>query len=214
MGTIALTGVGLVAACAIGGCGADVTQTVTSLAPPVKITVTRPLLPSDITGDAVTVTGVVDPAGATVDVAGRRATVVHGEFRARADVASQGKTTIAVVASASGSSPGGVAIVITRVRPPRQTASALAATGSVASGNGALGAPAVAIPCGPGVSIVNSVQCSYATSVQTAYTENGPGTYPVYNPVTGSHGSVTCMNVSAAAALCANFVGTFVYLTR
>jgi hypothetical protein len=205
----------LAAACLTGGCGTDTARTVTltTLALPVKITVTAPLLPREIKGNVVTVTGVVDPADAIVDVAGRHAKVVHGEFRSRASVAREGKTTIAVIASAPGSSPGGVAIVI-KLLPPRRHPTGTETAGSVGSSNGALYAPAAAIPCGPGVSIANSVQCSFATTVQAAYEENGPGTYPVYDPVTGSHGSVTCMNDGAATALCANFVGTFVYLTR
>jgi hypothetical protein len=207
----ALTGLALANASLVAGCGVSATRTVTrtAVAAPVVITVKGPLQARDISGNSVAVTGTVDPSDATVDVAGQRAQVMHGAFNAQARLASVGTTTIAVIANAPGSSPGGVAIVIERLRPRRVAHVNPGGSGATA---GAQGAPELAVPCGPGVSADDLAGCPFAANVQAAYAGKGPGTYPIYNPGTGSQDQVTCRK-DGATILCSGAAGTTVWLT-
>lgn len=101
---------------ATAGCGST-TTTISNAAATgprtVSVAVTSPTGGSVIAADSVVVRGTVDPASATVQVQGRPAVVGNGVFTVTADLHG-GKTTIDVIGSAPGATPGSTAVVVSR----------------------------------------------------------------------------------------------------
>ena len=101
----------------IAGCGSTTTTTTsttgTSASGSVTVTVTSPTSGTVIAADNVTVRGTVSPTNAVVQIQGQPAAVGNGVFTGTATLHG-GKTTIDVVASASGETPGSTSITVTR----------------------------------------------------------------------------------------------------
>lgn len=190
---------------ALSSCG-GATTTSTVAARAVVVAVTSPASGSVINANSVTVRGTVTPANATVSVAGQPAAVGNGVFSANANL-QRGKTTVDVIGSAPGMSPGSTSVVVDgpggSAGAPKPTSAAATSTGS--SGTTPSGAtPSVAYaassaggsgnqsPCGSGLMVGPDTSCAFAQNVEQAYRNNGPGTYDVASPVTGGTYSMSC----------------------
>lgn len=102
---------------ALGGCGSSDGEGAAT-GRQVRVDVASPADGAVIKGDRVTVRGTVTPADATVQVQGRAASVGNGVFVATATV-HRGKTTIDVIGSAPGATPGSTTVRVTRPRKPK-----------------------------------------------------------------------------------------------
>lgn len=118
---LALTAVAAVAvAITAAGCGSS---TATSADPHiVTVVVTSPTSGSVIAADNVTVRGTVTPTNATVQIQGQPAAVGNGVFTGTATL-HPGKTTIDVIGSAPGMTPGSTSVAVTQLstNPDSQT---------------------------------------------------------------------------------------------
>jgi hypothetical protein len=104
----------VLAACIVvlQACGSSSsTATNSAAAGPVTVVVTSPTSGSVIAGSNVVVRGTVSPPNATVQIQGQPAAVGNGVFTGTAALHA-GKTTIDVIGSAPGSSPGSTSIVV------------------------------------------------------------------------------------------------------
>jgi hypothetical protein len=107
-----------------------------------------------------------------------------------------GKTTIDVIGSAPGATPGSTSIVIARqttggsgtTRPASGTA-----TPAIANAGGYSGETA----CGGGLAVGPDTTCAFAENVRSAYASNGPGTVMAYSPVTNTTYAMTCSTGSS-----------------
>ncbi|MFI4991570.1 MAG: hypothetical protein ACHQHO_11755 [Solirubrobacterales bacterium] len=160
---------------------------------------TSPTSGSVIAGDSVVVRGTVDAASATVQVQGGPAVVGNGVFTATAELHG-GKTTIDVIGSAQGATPGSTSVVVSRQSgegSPRAGASSSPAQGASQA------TPAIAYehpgdraagqtPCGAGLAVGPNTTCAFAENVRNTYEASGPGTYAVYSPVTERTYTMNC----------------------
>jgi hypothetical protein len=207
-----LSGLALLGACAAAGCGtATAVTTRTVVAQRVVVKITAPVRAGQTNGSSVLVTGTVDPADATVDVAGQPAKVSGGMFTARASVATSGRTTIEAIANALGRSPGASAVVIVRQNAATQAAS-VSRLESSGLGQGTGSAPNLT-SCGAGVSAGPGTSCAFARNVQAAYIGAGAGSYEVFSPTTKMKYTMTC-RASGAGLVCTGGNGASVYLLR
>jgi hypothetical protein len=194
-----LRGMGVVAALVVAvpfvaGCGST-TTTSTVASGTVTVVVTSPASGTVIAADNVTVRGTVTPTNAVVQIQGQPAAVGNGVFTGTASLHGR-KTTIDVVGSAPGETPGSTSIAVTRQSSGgsggSHQQSSSGATPSVAHA-----APAGTGPnqtaCGGGLSVGPDTTCSFAENVRAAYLgNNGAGTVQVYSPVTQKTYSMTC----------------------
>ncbi|MGO9972271.1 MAG: hypothetical protein ACLP01_05575 [Solirubrobacteraceae bacterium] len=201
----------LVAAALLSGCGSSstVTRTSTSLAPRVVVRITSPANGASVDGGNVTVTGTVDPAGASVNVNGDQASVSGGTFVRRVSVPATGQSTIEAIATAPERSPGAAAILVSSAA---NGGSAGGPAGGGASGTSG-GAPTDSSSCGGGLSVGPSTSCAFARKVQAAYMGQGAGTYQVYSPVTKQQYAMTCM-ASNVIVTCQGASSAYVYFLR
>jgi hypothetical protein len=208
-----LSGLALVGACVAAGCGTSTAVTTrTVVAQRVVVKITAPVRAGEANGSSVLVTGTVDPADATVDVAGQPATVSGGRFTARASVATSGRTTIEAIAHALGRSPGASAVVIVRQSAAAQAGS-VSRLGSSGLGQGTGSAPNLT-SCGAGVSAGPGTSCGFARNVQAAYMMGaGAGSYEVFSPTTKMKYTMTC-RASGVGLVCTGGNGASVYLLR
>ena len=157
----------------------------------VTVTVTAPTSESVIAADSVTVRGTVSPADATVQVQGQPAAVGNGVFTANATLHG-GKTTIDVIGSAPGVTPGSTSIVIDRQsnggRPSSVTVTPTIVVPSTPSSGGTSGETS----CGNELSVGPNTTCPFAEDVRAAYDDSGPGTVMAYSPVTHLTYAMTC----------------------
>jgi heat shock protein HslJ len=186
-------------ALASSGCGSTTTTRNAADVGAVEVAVTAPSSGSVIAADQVMVRGTVTPANATVQVQGEPAAVGNGVFTGTATLHG-GKTTVDVIGSAPGASPGSTSVVIDRQ--------------STARGGGTGGttrqvspAPTPAIPnegdpssetsCGGGLAVGPDTTCAFAENVRSAYDGSGPGTVMAYSPVTNRTYAMTCSTGSS-----------------
>jgi heat shock protein HslJ len=179
----------VVLAFAVTGCGSTNSSAGSGT---VTVVVTSPTGGGVIAADNVTVRGTVNPPNATVQVQGRPAAVGNGVFTGTATLHG-GRTTIDVIGSASGATPGSTSITVTRqssrdskgsqhssgrsasptttvvrtVSPPSQPAAP-----SVASTGRAFYAPSGNVSCSMQT---ESAQCSVASANLTFVIPRGGG---------------------------------------
>ncbi len=138
-----------VGALALGstGCGTTAAETPQPVATAPKLVRVALLSPSAGTVSSagrITVRGTVSPANATVLVQGRPAAVGNGVFTATATV-HRGRTTIDVIATAAGATPGSARVAVSRPRSKARPAPAPAVTvATVGAGRRRSRAPAAA----------------------------------------------------------------------
>jgi Glucodextranase, domain B len=193
--TIGALACGLLLMIGVDACGATTTTTTTTTGGEVSVVVTSPTSNSVIAGNSVTVRGTVSPPTASVQVQGKSAAVGNGVFTGAAELHG-GKTTIDVIGSAPGQTPGSTSVVVVQ-------------QGGGSSGGGSGGAsgatPGVAHEqpstggtgggesgCGNQLSVGPDTTCSFAENVRQTYEREGPGTYAVYSPVTQRTYTMTC----------------------
>ncbi len=211
----------VVIAVSVVGCGGT---TATSVSTVVKgqavVQVTSPASGTVINANSVTIRGTVSPPSATVQVDGSPAAVGNGVFTGTANLQA-GKTTVDVIASAPGLTPGSTSIVITRPGSSGgggKSSSPTRSSGGASSPNGGA-TPGVAnaspgsqsggqTPCGGGLSVGSNTSCAFAQNVRSAY--QGPGTYSVFSSVTNQTYSMTC-NVSSGQVVCTGGNNASVY---
>ncbi|HTZ88582.1 MAG TPA: hypothetical protein VMB05_18110 [Solirubrobacteraceae bacterium] len=182
----------LLIALSVAGCGSSTTTTTTT-GGEVSVAVTSPTSGSVIAGNSVTIRGTVSPPTATVQVQGKPAAVGNGVFTAAAELHG-GRTTIDVIGSAAGETPGSTSVVVVQqgANAPR--------VGTKVSGSGATPNVAHEAPgqsnsqsaCGDQLTVGPDTTCEFAQNVREKYDENGPGTYEIYSPVTEKTYSMTC----------------------
>jgi hypothetical protein len=186
------------AATGFGSTTAAPTRTLASGA--VSVAVTAPTSGSVIAGNSVTIRGTVSPANATVQIQGQPAAVGNGVFTGTATLHG-GKTTIDVIGSAAGATPGSTSITISQLSttPPKAQSNPAPYGSAPASGATpaiAYEAPAGTVsnetPCGGGLAVGPHTTCAFAENVRSAYEANGPGTAVVYSPVTQQTYAMTC----------------------
>lgn len=183
----------LVVAAGLSACGGSTTTTTTTTGGEVSVVVTSPTSGSVIAGNSVTIRGTVSPPNATVQVQGKPAAVGNGVFTAAAELHG-GRSTIDVIGSAAGETPGSTSVVVVQ-------------QGSTPSGGGSKAAKAGATPnvahespgqsnnqtpCGNQLTVGPDTTCSFAENVRQKYDQEGPGTYEIYSPVTEKTYSMTC----------------------
>jgi hypothetical protein len=101
----------LLIASSLSACGGSTTTTTTTTGGEVSVVVTSPTSGSVIAGNSVTIRGTVSPPIASVQVQGKPAAVGNGVFTAAAELHG-GRTTIDVIGSAAGETPGATSVVI------------------------------------------------------------------------------------------------------
>jgi Glucodextranase, domain B len=180
------------------GCGSTTTTTTSAVgAGAVTVALTSPTSGSVIAADHVTVRGTVSPANATVQVQGQPAAVGNGVFTGTATLHG-GKTTIDVIGSAPGATPGSTSILIAR-----QSAGGSGGTPRPVSGAATPAIPnasnysATDTACGNGLAVGPATTCAFAENVRSAYDSSGPGTVTAYSPVTNRTYAMTCSNGSS-----------------
>lgn len=197
---------GLLLAAGLTACGSTTTTTTTS-GNEVSVVVTSPTSGSVIAGSSVTVRGTVSPPSASVQVQGKPAAVGNGVFTAAAELHG-GKTTIDVIGSSTGETPGSTSVAVVQQSGNNSSSgsesktSTSGATPNVAheqSGNSA-----DQTPCGGQLAVGPDTSCSFAENVRSVYEREGPGTYAVFSPVTGKTYSMTCSSSTPVACTGAN----------
>jgi hypothetical protein len=103
----ALVGLGVL------GCGSASTKKASTTLGAVSVNVTSPTSGSVIAADKVTIRGTVSPTNAVVQIQGKPAAVGNGVFTGTASLHG-GKTTIDIIGSAAGATPGSTNLTITR----------------------------------------------------------------------------------------------------
>jgi hypothetical protein len=171
------------------GLGSTTTTIASDQLKAVTVAVTAPTSNSVIAADQVTVRGTVSPANATVQVQGQPAAVGNGVFTGTATLHG-GKTTIDVIGSAPGATPGSTSIVIAR-ESSSSTAGKTQATPQAAT-------PAIAYAgsgetsCGEELAVGPDTTCAFAENVRSAYDSTGPGTVMAYSPATNRTYAMSC----------------------
>jgi hypothetical protein len=210
MGRLSSAGLVIALAAVLAGCGSSTTSTSTVNAGVVSIVVTSPTSGSVIAGNNVVVRGTVTPTDATVDVQGQPAAVGNGVFTGSANLHG-GKTTIDVIGSAPGATPGSTSVAVVQ----QSQRSGSSSPGSKPSGGAT---PAVAhasagsgeTSCGGGLAVGPDTTCVFAEAVQAAYrSSGGSSTVEAYSPVTNKDYEMTC--VTTEVVTCTGGVGAAVY---
>ena len=202
---------GLLLAGGLTACGSTTTTTTTT-GGEVSVVITSPTSGSVIAGNSVAVRGTVSPPTASVQVQGKPAAVGNGIFTAAAELHG-GKTTIDVIGSAAGETPGSTSAVV--VQPSSNSSSGGPTTSTSNATPSTSGAtPQVAheqpgnsadqTPCGGQLAVGPDTSCSFAENVRAAYEREGPGTYEVFSPVTEKTYSMTCPSATPVVCTGAN----------
>jgi Glucodextranase, domain B len=194
----------------LAACGSSTTTTTTT-GGEVSVIVTSPTSGSVIAGNSVTVRGTVSPPTASVQVQGKAAAVGDGVFTGAAELHG-GRTTIDVIASAAGETPGSTSVVVAQQGSTSSPSAAPKTATSGATPNVASEAPGQSnnqTPCGNQLTVGPDTTCAFAANVRRQYEENGPGTYEVYSPVTEKTYSMTCS--SGASVVCTGGNNASVY---
>ncbi len=127
-------------------------------------------------------------------VQGRPAAVGNGMFTASATV-HRGRTTIDVIATAGGATPGSTAVAISRPRRKPRPAPVPAVTVATVVPAAPV-VPAASLSssatCGDGLSVGPNTTCPFAVNVRSAYWQQGPGTVMAYSPVTHRTYAMSC----------------------
>jgi hypothetical protein len=195
LGLCALAGVGVLALLG-SGCGSTATKLANAAsasgAKAVTLAVTSPSDGSVTSAGQVTVRGTVSPANAVVQIQGRPAAVGNGVFTGSATLHG-GTTTIDVIGSAPGATPGSASLSVAHPAPrasrPAAHSASSTATPSVAQASSDYSEES---QCGGGLSVGPNTTCAFAEDVRTAYEENGPGTVIAYSPVTNRSYAMSC----------------------
>jgi len=195
------------------GCGTTPAESPAPVAAAPKLVRVALLTPSSGTvtsAGRVTVRGTVSPANAMVLVQGRPAAVGNGMFTATATV-HRGRTTIDVIGTASGATPGSTRVAISR---PRRKTAQPAPTVTVATVVPSATVVPVAAPtsygnCGDGLSAGPNTTCPFAFNVRDAYRQHGPGTVVAYSPVTHRTYAMSCS--AGATVVCTGGNNASVY---
>jgi Glucodextranase, domain B len=144
--------------------------------------------------DQVTVRGTVSPANAVVQIQGQPAAVGNGVFTGTATV-HPGSTTIDVIASASGSTPGSTSIIIKRPSGANHGAARAASPDqapAVPYNGGSAGGYSGQNACAPGLAVGPDTSCAFAENVRSAYESDGQGIVSAYSPVTNRTYEMDC----------------------
>jgi hypothetical protein len=182
------------AAVAVTGCGSAATPRTSSVgAGIVSVAVTSPTGGSVIAANNVTVRGTVSPPNAVVQIQGQPAAVGNGVFTGTATLHG-GKTTIDVIGSAPGATPGATSVAVTQ-QSSGSGGSQQSSSGDSASGTSTVGRSAAITlrqPAPPSVSSTSqafyspsgnvscsiqseSAQCSVASADLTFILPQGGG---------------------------------------
>lgn len=194
---------GLLLAVFLAACGSTTTTTTTS-GGEVSVVVTSPTSNSVIAGNSVTVRGTVSPPTASVQVQGKPAAVGNGIFTAAAELHG-GKTTIDVIGSAAGETPGSTSVVV--VQQSGNSSGRSKAPISNATPQVAHEQPGNSVnqtPCGGQLAVGPDTTCSFGENVRAAYEREGPGTHEVFSPVTEKTYSMTCSSGTPVVCTGAN----------
>jgi hypothetical protein len=206
------------AAIATTGCGAvqapPMHPVAATAAAPVRVTLLSPHAGARTSASQVTVRGTVTPAGATVLVQGKPATVGNGVFVATASV-HRGRTRIDVIASARDATPASASMTISRPRihhaaaksptPQPVSVTVVSPAQATCATAGCYGATS----CGGDLAVGPNTTCPFAVNVRAAYEQHGPGTVLAYSPVTHRTYAMTC--VDRAPVVCTGGNAASVY---
>jgi hypothetical protein len=219
--TVIVAALAISLAAALAGCGSSTTTTTTTTtttastrpvaAGVVKVVVTSPVSGSVIAATRVVVRGTVTPPNATVLIQGQRAAVGNGVFAGTASLG-PGKTTIDLIGSAPGATPGSASVVV--VRQPSTSANSKRASSSRSGG----ATPGIAhesnlTSCGGDLSVGPDTTCVFAQAVQSAYEESGGASeIEAYSPVTHDNYAMNCMT-SQNQVVCRGGIGASVYFS-
>jgi hypothetical protein len=206
---------------AVAGCGSTTSTTTSTVgAGAVSVVVVAPTSGSVIAASNVTVRGTVDPANATVQIQGQPAAVGNGVFTGTAAL-HPGKTTIDVIGSAPGMTPGSTSLTITQQSgggsgesSHHGSSSSGGATPGVAAerGGSSEASGSSQTSCGGDLSVGPDTTCEFAEAVQSAYqSSGGSSTVEAYSPVTKKDYEMTC--VTAARVTCTGGIGASVYFS-
>ncbi len=169
-----------------------------------RLVLRTPTSGSVIAGTSVVVRGTVSPASATVQIQGQPAAVGNGVFTGTATLHG-GKTTIDVIGSAPGATPGSTSVVVV------QQSSGSSSKPSKKSPSEATPGVAHETSCGGGVSVGPDTTCVFAEDVESAYRRSGgESTVEAYSPVTEKFYEMTCVT-SASLVTCTGGIGATVY---
>jgi len=205
---------GLLALALLAGCGSSTTSTSTITSGVVSVVVTSPTSGSVIAGTSVVVRGTVSPTNATVQIQGQPAAVGNGVFTGTATLHA-GKTTVDVIGSAPGATPGSTSVVIVQQssgsggsggsKSSKATPAIAGATGSSESGQ---------TSCGGGLAVGPNTTCVFAEAVRSAYRDSGASeTVMAYSPVTNKDYEMTCVTHGLQVA-CTGGIGASVYFAQ
>jgi hypothetical protein len=203
-------------AAVLAGCGGSTTSTSTVNAGVVSVQVTSPTSGSVIAGSTVEVRGTVTPVNATVQIQGQPAVVGNGVFKGTATLHG-GKTTIDVIGSAPGATPGSTSVAIVQ-QSQQPGGPSKSSGGSKPSAGGANvahelpgGTSSNATSCGGGLAVGPDTTCVFAEAVESSYrSSGGSSTVEAYSPVTEKNYEMTCVT-SAGEVTCTGGIGAVVY---
>jgi hypothetical protein len=153
------------------------------------------------------VRGTVTPAEAVVLIQGRPASVANGVFVGTATV-HRGRTTIDVIASARGATPGSTSVAVSRPAA-RATANTKTRPATVTVARAARSTGTTA--CGDGLAVGPNTTCAFAANVRAAFDDHGPGTVIAYSPVTLRTYAMSCS--SSATVVCTGADNASVYFS-
>ena len=207
----------------VSGCGSSTTTTTSTTSAAasgtVTVTVTSPTSGTVIAADSVTVRGTVTPTNAVVQIQGQPAAVGNGVFTGTATLHG-GKTTIDVVGSAPGATPGSTSITVTR----QSSGSPQHSSGGGSKGSSGGATPNIALErgseapavrggqtsCGASLSVGPDTTCEFAEAVETAYRDSGgSNTVDAYSAVTHKGYEMTC--VTGTTVECTGGIGASVF---
>jgi Glucodextranase, domain B len=203
------------------GCGSTTSTTTSTVgAGAVSVIVTSPTSGSVIAASNVTIRGTVNPTNATVQIQGQPAAVGNGVFTGSAALHS-GKTTIDVIGSAPGMTPGSTSLTITQ-----QSTGSSGGSSHHGSSSGGGATPGIAVErggssgsgggqssCGGGLSVGPDTTCEFAEDVQSAYrSSGGSNTVEAYSAVTNKSYEMTCVTTTTTVK-CTGGVGASVYFS-
>jgi hypothetical protein len=210
-------------ALAVSACGSTTTTTNSVGSGVVTVAVTAPTSGTVIAGNNVTIRGTVTPTNATVLVQGKPAAVGNGVFTAEATLHA-GKTTVDVIGSAPGATPGSTSVSVTQQSSGGSGGSShKSSPGGGSSGGGSSGggvahevAPSSGgggeTSCGGDLSVGPATTCEFAEDVQSAYrSSGGASTVEAYSPVTNKTYEMTC--VTGVRVKCTGGIGASVYFS-
>lgn len=207
-------GFALALAAALAGCGGSTTSTSTVNAGVVSVQVTSPTSGSVIAGSTVEIRGTVTPVTATVQIQGQPAAVGNGVFKGTATLHG-GKTTIDVIGSAPGATPGSTSVAV--VQQSQQSGGSSRSSGGSKSPLGGVNVAhevpsrSNAASCGGGLAVGPDTTCVFAEAVESAYrSSGGSSTVEAYSPVTEKDYEMTCVTSDGEVA-CTGGIGAAVY---